>query len=120
MNMAANAYAKTSQITPLSARALESTLLMKAAAQMQAVRNDWEGRQAELPAALDYNNKLWTILVTSATSPDNPLPLEVKQNVGNIGIFVLAQTMAMGANPVAEKLDSLIRINRELAAGLRA
>jgi flagellar protein FlaF len=56
--------------------------------------------------------------VTSATSPDNPLPPGVRQNVANLGLFVFNHTLAIMANPRPESLGSLITINRELAAGL--
>jgi flagellar protein FlaF len=46
------------------------------------------------------------------------LPVGLRQNVANLGIFVFKQTLAILADPKPEKLDSLIRINRELAAGL--
>ena len=59
-----------------------------------------------------------SILATSATNPENPLPVGLRQNVANLGIFVFKQTLAILADPKPEKLDSLIRINRELAAGL--
>jgi flagellar protein FlaF len=52
------------------------------------------------------------------TRPENPLPANVRQNVANIGIFVLKQTMTTIADPRPENLGSLISINRELAAGL--
>jgi flagellar protein FlaF len=57
--------------------------------------------------------------VTSATSPENPLPPGIRQNVANLGLFVFNHTIAIMANPNPESLDSLININRELAAGLR-
>jgi flagellar protein FlaF len=42
----------------------------------------------------------------------------VRQNVANLGLFVMKQTMAAMAEPQREKLTSLISINREIAAGL--
>ena len=74
----------------------------------------------ELDAALVYNRKLWSIFVTSATSPDNPLPAAVRQNVANLGLFVFNHTSTILADPRPESLGSLININRELAAGLLA
>jgi flagellar protein FlaF len=99
-------------------RELEADLLLNAAARLQAIRDGWEGRQPELDAALIFNRKLWSIFVTSATSVENPLPPNVRQNVANLGIFVFKQTLAILADPKPETLGSLININRELAAGL--
>jgi len=94
--------------------------LLNAAAKLQNIRDGWESKHAELGAALLYNRKLWSIFVTSATSTENPLPVAVRQNVANIGLFVFKQTMAILADPKPETLGSLININRELAAGLMA
>jgi len=99
-------------------RELEADLLLSAAARLQAIRDGWDGRRPELDAALIYNRRLWSIFVTSATSPENPLPAGVRQNVANLGIFVFKQTLAILADPKPETLGSLITINRELAAGL--
>jgi flagellar protein FlaF len=52
------------------------------------------------------------------TSEESPLPIEVRQNVANLGLFVLNQTIAMTGDPQPERLGSLININRQIAAGL--
>ena len=119
MQQAANAYSKVAQATQ-SPRELEAAILMKAAQRLQAIREDWAGRRSDLDDALTYNRKLWTILVTSATEAENPLPVAVKQNIANLGLFVFNQTVALTMAPAPERLGSLININREIAAGLRA
>ncbi|MBV8791601.1 MAG: hypothetical protein JO237_06065, partial [Pseudolabrys sp.] len=40
--------------------------------------------------------------------------------IANLGLFVFNHTVTTQADPKPEMLGSLIRINRELAAGLRA
>jgi flagellar protein FlaF len=95
-------------------------LLLRAASRLQAVHDDWEGQRLSLDQALHYNRKLWTIFLTSVTSGDNPLPPEIRQNVANLGLFVMNQTLTVMGNPQRERLPSLININRELAAGLRS
>jgi flagellar protein FlaF len=99
-------------------RELEADLLLTAAARLQAIRDGWDGRRPELSAALIFNRRLWSIFVTSASSPENPLPADVRRNVANLGQFVFKQTLAIQADPKPETLDSLININHELAAGL--
>ena len=69
--------------------------------------------------ALTLNRKLWTILGTSATEDSNPLPPEVKENIGNLTVFVLKRTLEIMDDPSPEKLSALIAINRSLAQGLR-
>lgn len=117
MRHAAQAYGTTATKTA-SPRELEADLLLSAAARLQAIRDGWANKHSELDAALIYNRKLWSIFVTSATSPENPLPPGMRQNVANLGIFVFKQTMAILIDPKPENLGSLININRELAAGL--
>ncbi len=116
---AALAYQQVAKQT-VSPRNREADLLSRAAGQLQRVRDDWEANRADLSTALKFNRKLWTILVTSVTKEENPLPTPIKQNVANLGIFVLGRTVEMQLTPSPEKLDSIIRINRELATGLRA
>ena len=78
----------------------------------------WAPSTTELDAALLYNRKLWSILLSDRDRPDNPLPAPIRQNVANIGIFVIKQTLTVMADPKPEQLGALININRELAAGL--
>lgn len=103
-----------------SPRELEADLLMSAAARLQAIRDGWTDKSPDLNAALLFNRRLWSIFITSATSPENPLPTGLRQNVANLALFVFRQTLAVLADPKPEYLGSLININRELAAGLRA
>jgi flagellar biosynthesis activator protein FlaF len=102
-----------------SPRELEANLLLKAAARLQAVVDSWDQNQDGLNDALLYNRKLWTVFLGSATSSDNPLPAEIRQNVANLGMYIMSQTVAITANPKVEVVASLVNINRELAAGLR-
>lgn len=118
-HQAAHAYAKTAKIT-VSPRKLEADLLMKAARRLQAVKEGWPETEGDMRGALTYNRRLWTIFSTSATAADNPLPDAIKQNIGNLGLFVFKQTISAEARKEPEMLTSLISINRELAAGLRA
>jgi flagellar protein FlaF len=118
MYNAAKAYQATAtQIA--SPRDLEADLLLKAASRLQAVQDSWDSSKGKLDEALLYNRKLWSIFLTSATSGDNPLPTDVRQNVATLGLFVMNQTVSVIADPKPEQLRSLININRELAAGLR-
>jgi flagellar protein FlaF len=117
MQNAANVYGKNA-IQSASPRELEADLLLKAASRLQAVKDGWNGSKPDLEDALLYNRKLWTIFLTSVIGSENPLPTEIRQNVANLGLFVMNQTLSVLANPRLEQLSSLININRELAAGL--
>jgi flagellar protein FlaF len=119
MRAAADAYRSVAKEIA-SPRDLEADLLLKAAAQLQAVSDSWERDNSGLIEALAYNRKLWTIFLDSVASPNHGLPIEIRQNIANLGIFIMKQTMAVTSNPRREALASLININRELATGLRA
>lgn len=117
----AQAYLQTTKVVE-SSRQRESALLMKAAAGLQRVKDEWNiGTHAELTTALTFNRKLWTIFMTSATKEDSPLPHEVRQNIANLGMFVMNQTreILIDVNPQPQQLDVLVQLNRQIASGLR-
>ena len=116
---AATAYQQVGRQTT-SARDLEANLLSKAATSLQRVRDNWDSTPAaDLRAALRFNRRLWSVFMTSVTGEDSSLPQDVRQNVANLGIFVAKHTVSLEIEPKAEKLDVLININRQIAAGLR-
>ncbi len=117
MSNAAQAYARTSQTTA-APREVEAQALLKAARQLQDVQANWKGPDNELHQALLFNRRLWTIFMSAAESNDNPQPMEIRQNIANIGVFVMKQTIDMQLNPDPAKLKSLIDINCNIAAGL--
>jgi len=117
MSSAAQAYARTSQTTA-PPREIEAQALLKAARQLQEVETNWAGPDKNMHSALLFNRRLWTIFMSAATSDNNPNSLEVRQNIANLGVFVMKQTLEMQINPDPAKLRTLIEINRNIAAGL--
>lgn len=113
----ASAYQRVQ--TTLGPRELEAHLLLKAAAQLQSFKDNWLDDAEAVNEALAFNRKLWTILGTAATEESNPLPVEVKENIGNLTVFILKRTLEIMDDPSPEKLSALISINRSLAQGLR-
>ncbi|MBK5958025.1 flagellar protein FlaF [Rhodoplanes elegans] len=117
MHSAAKAYGQVAQQIA-NPRELEARLLLKAAARLQHVREDWEKDRSDLADALLYNRKLWTVFLTSVTSPDHQMPAAIRQNIANLGLFVMNHTLDIQREPRPEALVALININREIAAGL--
>jgi flagellar protein FlaF len=117
-NSAAFAYKQVGAQT-VSPRVLEANLLSRAAGQLQRVRDDWDNTRHELTSALLFNRKLWTVFLGSVTGEESPLPKPLRENIANLGIFVMKQTLHVLSEPEARKLTVLININREIAAGLR-
>jgi flagellar protein FlaF len=117
MSNAAQAYARTSQTTG-TAREIEAQALLKAAKQLRDVQTNWTGPDAKMYKALLFNRRLWTIFLSAAESNDNPHSIEVRQNIANISVFVMHQTIEMQMHPDPAKLKPLIDINCNIAAGL--
>ena len=115
---AANAYAQAAKFAQ-PPRELEAALLLKAAYKLQALIDDWSKAGSELSPALTYNGRIWSILATSATEPSNPLPKAVKQSIAQLAVVIFQRTFDISEEPGPEKLGLLVRINRDIAAGLR-
>jgi flagellar protein FlaF len=117
MSNAAQAYTRTSHTTA-SPREIEAQALLKAARQLIEVQDNWAGPDKNMHTALLFNRRLWSIFMSAVETNDNPQPIEVRQNVANIGVFVMKQTIEMQMDPDPAKLKPLIEINRNIAAGL--
>ena len=117
MSHAAQAYARVANTTA-APREIEAQALLKAANQLQDVVTNADLTGERTRAALLFNRKLWSIFMSDALRDENPQPREIRQNIANIGIFVLTQTAALQLDPQIEQFQSLIDINRNLAAGL--
>lgn len=113
------AYQQTARKTA-SPREVEANLLSKSAIQLQRIRDNWDDEAHELDKALTFNRRLWSIFIQAVTRDENPLPQPIKQNIANLGVFVMSHTLTIMTQPAPQKLDALILINREIAAGLRA
>jgi flagellar biosynthesis activator protein FlaF len=114
---AAQAYARVANTTS-SPRDIEAQALLKAANKLQAVVSDPDASYVQMSEALIYNRKLWTIFLSEAQRDENPQPMDVRQNIANISVFVLSQTAALQISPQREHFKPLIEINRNIAAGL--
>jgi len=117
MQSAAQTYKSVARQTS-SPRDLEASLLLQAAARLQSAHDSWGEDKSKLDDALLYNRKLWSVFLVEMTNEDNPMPRELRQNVANIGLFVMNHTVSVLKDPKREQLGSLININREIAAGL--
>ena len=57
-------------------------------------------------------------LFAASSTKNNPQPLDVRQKIANISVFVLSQTAALQMSPQFDHFRPLIEINRNIAAGL--
>jgi flagellar protein FlaF len=114
---AAQAYARVATTTA-SPREIEAKALLMAANKLQAVMTNADATFQQMSDALMFNRKLWTIFVSEAHRDGNPQPLEVRQKIANIGVFVLSHTAALQISRQRQHFKPLIEINRNIAAGL--
>jgi flagellar protein FlaF len=115
--MSSAAYARVAEQIA-SPREIEAKALWKAIRKLQDAKTNWDPANEELNAALAFNRKLWSIFVAAALKDDSPQPVEVRQNIVNIGAFIFTRTVDIQIEPTPQKLDALIEINRNIAAGL--
>lgn len=114
-------YRKVEKET-LSGRDLEASVLLKAAQKLMAARHRLASERDfdALDEALRYNQRLWTLFQSELAEPDNPLPQPIKENLLALIGFIDRRTFALMSDPVPERVDVLIEINRNIASGLQA
>jgi len=118
MSTGAQAYARTVQASA-PAREVEAQALLKAAKQLQDLQSNWSDMDPQrIDAALRFNRQLWAIFLSAAQNEENPQPIDVRQKIANISVFVLSQTAALQMSPQFDHFRPLIEINRNIAAGL--
>ena len=117
----AQTYAKNAQETG-NLRELEAQLLMRAASRLQAVKDGEVTGNNNIISAVRYNRRLWLVFADALGKAENQLPAEIKKNVTSLAMFVLnrSRTIETASEPNPDRLNVLININREIAAGLRA
>ena len=75
--------------------------------------------QEQIDDVLTYNRQIWLMFVDTAIEDEDPeRPIELRNNIANLGMFVFNHTLDILAAPEKGKFDILIDINREIAAGL--
>lgn len=112
---------RTVQKTTMSGREMEASVLTKAAQLLKECQQNWDAkdRDATLDEALKYNQKIWSIFQAELSKEDNPLPKKLREDILSLSIFIDKRTFDLMAFPAPEKLNILININVNIAAGLR-
>ena len=119
-NNALNAYKSVEKAT-VSGRETEARVLTEAAIKLRTCQKKWDDgdRSQLLDDALDYNKRIWTIFQAELSKEDNPLPDHIKLDLLRLSSFIDKRMFEMMAAPASEKLAILIKINENIAAGLR-
>jgi flagellar protein FlaF len=119
-NKALNAYKSVEKAT-VSGRETEARVLTEAALKLRACQRQWneQSRKIQLDEALQYNQRVWTILQTELAKEDNPLPKHIRLDLLRLSHFIDKRIFDVMGAPAPEKLDIIIKINENIAAGLR-
>jgi flagellar biosynthesis activator protein FlaF len=112
---------KTAQINNMSGREIEAAALTRCALLLSDCQQNWDApnREENLSEALSINQRVWSILQAELVQDDNPLPLQLRKDILTLSVFVDKRIIQVMAYPDPEKLNAIININLNLAAGLR-
>lgn len=115
---AAGKYGKTAKETT-DQRDLEGQLLLKAANELQRLHDQWdEATPEDIDNVLTYNRKLWMLFFDTAIENTDNRPVDLRNNIVNLCNFIFKRSLNILSEPSREKLQVLMDINRQVAAGL--
>jgi flagellar protein FlaF len=105
----------------ISGRETEARVLTQAALKLIECQKNWDApdRNKCLDNALRYNQRIWSIFQVELSKTENPLPGPIKTNILHLSRFIDQRIFNVMAFPEKEKIDIIIKINQNIAAGLR-
>jgi len=114
-------YQNIQNAKEMSGREIEAAALTRCALMLEACRKNWYtiGRDKHLQEALRNNQIMWSILQSELVREDNPLPIEIRNNILTLSVFIDKRTIEVMTHPDPEKLKIIVDVNLNLAAGLR-
>lgn len=117
---ASSAYGDNAQKNTPDQRELEARVLLKSANKLQAIQKGWDNLDMVLlEETLRYNRSIWIMFYdTALENPENNRPNDLRSNIINLANFIFKREMDIMSKPEKSKLDILISINRDIAAGL--
>jgi len=117
---AAGTYGTNAQKGATDPRELEARVLLKSAQFLQDLQKEWNNVPRDvLEETLKYNRNIWLMFYDTATDDkEGSRPDDLKSNIIRLANFIFKRELDIISNPTREKLDILISINRDIAAGL--
>lgn len=117
---AAGAYGASAQKHTPDQRELEAHVLLKSAKFLQDLQNDWDNVTPDvLEETLKYNRQIWMLFYDAALeNTEGDRPNDLRSNIINLANFIFKRELEIMSKPEKEKLNIIISINREIAAGL--
>jgi flagellar biosynthesis activator protein FlaF len=119
--MQLEAYRLAQNSNNTSGRDIEAAALRRCAFMLKSCQKKWDApdRDVDLDEALQHNQRVWTILQSELIQPENQLPIQIRKDLLSLSVFIDKRILEVMANPEPEKLNIIIDINLNLAAGLR-
>jgi len=107
--------------TTMSGREIEAAVLTKAACKLRECQQNWdsEDREQKLDDALKYNQLIWSIFQGELKKDDNPLNKQLRADLLRLSALIDRQIFETLGDPSPDKLNLVIDINNNIAAGLR-
>ena len=117
---AAGAYDQNAQTNAPDQRELEGRVLLKSARMIQELQDNWDNANRDIiEETLKYNRQIWMMFYdTALENPEGNRPNDLRSNIINLASFIFKRELDIMADPKKEKLQVLININKEIAAGL--
>ena len=114
------AYETVSKTT-MSGREIEAAALTKAACKLRECQHHWDSEDGKqkLNEALKYNQLIWNIFQGELKKDDNPLDKGLRADLLRLSAVVDRQIFDTMGDPSPDKLNLVIDINNNIAAGLR-
>ena len=105
----------------MSGREIEAAVLTKAARKLKDCQDSWKADdgQQKLDEALKFNQLVWSIFQEELKKEDNPLSRKLRSDLLRLSAFIDRRIFETMAEPSPEKLNIVININNNIAAGLR-
>lgn len=100
-----------------SVRETEARALLNCASRLAAAQDINNGYEYYIDA-IKHNQELWTLFQVMLADPQNPLPRDLKITLLNLSRYVDKVSLRASAEYNPDLLNSLIDINKQIAAGL--
>ena len=113
-----NAYGNSQPQAPLDGREIDKRALLNCASRLKEAMDDGGKNMQMYREAIRHNQHLWTLFQVSLTDPSNPLRRELKLNLLRLSGYVDKVSFRAIGSFMPDRLESLININRIIAAGL--
>lgn len=113
-------YESVDKVTQ-SGREIEAAVLTKAAVKLKECQDCWDAPDSDsrLEEALKYNQRIWSIFQSELSREDHELPKKLRLDILRLAAFIDRRIFETMASPAPDKLNIVIDINNNLAAGLR-